>query len=177
MEIVYHVACSLDGYIADRQGGVEWLDRIDDAGEDYGYPEFSRSLDGIVMGSRTYEFALHYGEWVYADKPSWVLTRRDLPLAHPTVTLTRDDPVAVVESLQARGLQRIWLLGGGSLAASFARERLISEYIIAVLPVLLGGGIRLFEGESATTELEFRGAQSYSNGIVHLTYRSKPLGD
>lgn len=171
------MACSLDGYVADREGSVEWLNAIDDGGEDYGFAEFSRSLDGIVMGSRTYEFVLDHGEWVYPDNPSWVFTRRDLPLAHPTVTLTRKDPTEVVEALRRQGLRRIWLLGGGALAAAFASRQLISEYRIAVIPVLLGGGTRLFEGEFAANELELLGETSYSNGIVHLNYRSKPGSD
>ena len=177
MEIVYYVACSLDGYIADRQGSVDWLNAIDDGEEDYGYEEFNQTLDGIVMGSRTYEFVLDHGEWVYPDHPSWVFTRRELPLAHPTVTLTKEDPTDLVASLASRGLSRIWLVGGGALAASFASERLITEFRIAVVPVLLGGGTRLLEGEFSAIGLELLGEKKYPNGMVHLDYRSIPRGD
>ena len=80
----------------------------------------------------------------------------------------------MVEALESQGIRRLWLVGGGELAASFARQRLISELRIAVVPVLLGGGTRLFESEIDFTELELRQETRYSNGIVHLEYGVRP---
>ena len=149
MEVIYNAAASLDGCIATLDGGVEWLAPFEGTGEDYGIADFYQTIDVLVMGSTTYEFALAQDEWISPDKPSWVLTRRSLPSAHPNVTLSNADPKDVVESLQALGFERIWLMGGGRLAASFQREGLITEYQITVIPVLLGKGIHLLEGDSA----------------------------
>ena len=69
-EIVYYVATSIDGYIASPDGSVEWLSPYEGKGEDYGYTEFYDSVDGVLLGSRTYEKALSFGAWPYSDKPS-----------------------------------------------------------------------------------------------------------
>ena len=92
LEIIYYVASSLDGYIATADGGVDWLEEYQGAGEDYGFREIYGTFDAIVMGSHTYEFALAHPPWQAPDKPSWVFTRRELPIAHPSVTLTDEDP-------------------------------------------------------------------------------------
>ena len=85
-DVVYYVASSLDGYIATTEGGVEWLDPFQGKGDDHGFFEFYASCDGLLMGSRTYEFSLKHPPWRSPHKPSRVFTRRELPIAHPSVT-------------------------------------------------------------------------------------------
>jgi len=171
MEIVYYVAASLDGYIATAEGGVDWLDPFG-AGEDHGAADFYTSIDSIVMGSGTYAFALGHTPWMAPDRPSWVFTRRTLELAHPNVTLTDDDPPTVAETLQARGLARAWLLGGGKLATSFREHDLITEYIVSVIPVVLGGGIPLFAAGGELESLQLQESRSFASGIVQSRYLS-----
>jgi dihydrofolate reductase len=100
MDIIYYAAASLDGYIATADGGVEWLDAYDGEEGDYGFADFYASVDALVMGSKTYEFALAQPEWMAPDRPSWVFTRRDLRQAHPSVHLTAEDPADVADSRQ-----------------------------------------------------------------------------
>jgi dihydrofolate reductase len=170
-EIVYYVASSLDGYIATSDGSVDWLSRFHTAGEDHGAGELQASVDALLLGSHTYEFALKLGHWPAPDKLSWVFTRRDLPLLHPSIALTAQSPRAVVALLGSRGLRRAWLMGGGKLAASFHADQLISRYIIAVFPILLGSGIPLFAPHSSPLdELRFVAARPFKSGIVQLTY-------
>ena len=174
-EIIYYVASSLDGYIATDDGGVEWLNRVHRAGEDYGAGDLQTSVDALLLGSRTYEFALKLGQWPSPDKPSWVFTKRKLPVLDPSITLTSETPVEIVRKLASRGCQRAWLMGGGKLAASFHAEHLISRYIISVFPVLLGSGIRVFAPHSSTADtLRLVAAKPYKSGIVQLTYTSAP---
>lgn len=173
-DVVYYVACSLDGYIATPDGDVDWLNPFQASGEDYGFVEFYSSMDGLLMGSRTYEVALKQGHWRASDKPSWVFTHRDLPLADPSVTLTSEDPAQVIESLGARGLKRVWLMGGGELAASFRMLGLISHYMIAIIPVVLGKGIPLFAAASRQDTLRLVEAKPYPNGVIQLNYELKP---
>jgi dihydrofolate reductase len=170
LEVVYYVACSLDGYIATADGGVEWLAPFHGQGDDYGYAEFYSSVESLLMGSGTYEFALTQDPWPSPDKPSWVFTQRELPVAHPNVTLASDDPGQVVESLKARGLERAWLMGGGELAASFRTRGLISRYMIFVVPVLLGAGIPLFAPTTGSEALKLVDAKPHASGIVELNY-------
>src|ERR1051325_2004107 len=170
-EVIYYVASSLDGYIATTDGNVDWLSRFHTAGEDHGAGELEASVDALLLGSHTYEFALKLGQWPSPDKPSWVFTRRDLRILHPSITLTKQSPHEVVELLAARGLDRAWLMGGGELAASFHAAQLISHYIISMIPILLGSGIPLFASHSSPPDaLRFVAAKPFKSGIVQVTY-------
>ena len=143
-EIIYYVACSLDGFIATEDGGVDWLEPFQRTGEDHGAAQFQASADALLLGSGTYEFALKFGSWPSPNTPSWVFTRRRLKQLHPSITLTSQSPREVVELLAAGGLRRAWLMGGGKLATSFRAEELISSYILNVMPIILGRGIPVF---------------------------------
>ena len=170
-EVIYYVASSLDGYIATADGSVDWLSRFHSAGEDHGAGELEASVDALLLGSHTYEFALKLGQWPSPDKVSWVFTHRDLRILHPSITLTAQSPREVVESLAARGLRRAWLMGGGKLAASFHADQLISRYIISMFPVFLGSGIPLFAPHSSPPDtLRFVAAKPFKSGIVQVTY-------
>ncbi len=170
MDVIYYAACSLDGFIATADGGVDWLDPYQGGEEDYGYAEFYSSVEALLLGSRTYEASLRLGEWQAPDKPSWVFTHRELPIAHPSVTLTSEDPVEVVATLRERGLKRAWLMGGGELAASFRTAGLTTRYMIFVVPLILGGGVPLFADAGERSPLSLIRAKQYSSGLVQLDY-------
>jgi dihydrofolate reductase len=175
LEVIYYVASSLDGYIATTDGSVNWLSRFHTAGEDHGAGELQASVDALLLGSRTYEFALKLGQWPSPDKLSWVFTRGDLRIFHPSITLTAQSPREVVELLASRGLRRAWLMGGGKLAASFHADQLISRYIISVFPVLLGSGIPLFAPHSSPPDaLRLVSAKPFKSGIVQIMYERTP---
>ena len=176
MKVAYYVASSLDGFIAGPHDDVEFLNRYMGTGDDYGYAEFYASIDVVLMGSKTYEFALAHGSWQSPDKPSIVFTRRDLPQAHPSVTLTSESARAVVEGLRKQGHQRAWLMGGGKLAADFLHHRLIDELLLALTPDILGDGVRLFAhtGETISdVQVERMSETAHENGIVQLHYQFK----
>jgi dihydrofolate reductase len=174
-EVIYYVAISLDGYIATSDGSVDWLSRFHTAGEDHGAGELEASVGALLLGSHTYEFALKLGQWPSPDKPSWVFTRRDLRILHPSITLTAQKPREVVELLGLRGLRRAWLMGGGKLAASFHADQLISRYIFSIFPVVLGSGIPVFAPHvSAPDVLRFVAAKPFKDGIVQVTYERTP---
>src|SRR5256714_15278059 len=105
VKVVYYVASSLDGYIATSDGGVDWLNRFHVAGEDHGAGKLEASIDALLLGSHTYEFALKLGQWPSPNKPSWVFTGRDLRVLHPSITLTSQSPRQVLESLESRGMR------------------------------------------------------------------------
>ena len=170
MEIVYYVASSVDGYIATAEGGVDWLTPFQGTNEDYGFAGHYSSVEALLMGSATYEFSLTAPAWPSPDKPSWVFTHRQLRVAHPSVTLTSDDPTKVVEELASRGMKRAWLMGGGQLAKSFRARSLISHYEISIIPVVLGDGIPLFARSEGEESLRLIESQQYESGIVRLSY-------
>ena len=171
INIVYYVASSIDSYIATSDGSVEWLTRFESAGDDYGYREFYESVDAVLLGRRTYEHALTFGEWPYPDKPCWVFAHRPVSVSQPNVTVTGDSPLQVVRHLKARGLNRAWLVGGGYLAGAFHEHNLITEYVVSVLPVILGSGVPLFSGTGVMRDLELIESRAYPNGLLQARYR------
>lgn len=172
MEVAYYVAASLDGYIATPEGGIDWLKPYETAHEDYGYAAFYASVDAVLMGSHTFEQCLTFDRWPYADKPCWVFSARRYGRVPPGVTITNEPPAQLLAGLRSQWLKRAWLVGGGKLAASFAAHELIDEYIVAVIPVLLGRGIPLLDGAPLRAELNLVDAKRYASGVMQLRYVS-----
>ena len=168
--ITYYVAASTDGYVADADGGVDWLPQGDS--EDYGYADFYAGVEALVMGRRTYDQVLGFGEWPYAGKPTYVFTNH-LPDDNPHgVEFVGAAPAAFVQSVAAMYSGTVWLVGGGSLAEQFRRAGLIDEYVIHVMPIILGRGVPLFGGDAPHTALDLIETRTFDDGIVMLRYRS-----
>jgi dihydrofolate reductase len=176
IEIVYYVACSLDGYIADRDGGVDWLSMAEAEGEDYGYGGFFAGVDAMLMGGRTYEQVLGFGAWPYGHKRCLVFTRGGLEIAGPAVSLTARSPAEAVAGLRGEGVRRAWMVGGAALAGAFRDAGLITEYLISVLPIVLGDGIRLLPSSERRQPLDLVGTRRYDTGVVKLHYRAAGEG-
>ena len=178
-KITLYIASSLDGFIADANGGVDWLPH-DDA-DDYGYAEFYRQVDALAMGRRTYDQIRGFGEWPYPGKPSYVFTGQPpagaaLADTPPGVRFVQTGPAGFAATVAARYSGTVWLVGGANLADQFRREGLIDEYRIFVIPIILGRGVPLFDGAAPPTALRLDGAQTYGNGMVELRYGPAPAG-
>lgn len=170
MDVIYYVAVSLDGYIATPDGSVAWLAPFENASEDYGYTRFYDSVDAVLMGSATYEKTLSFGAWPYEGKPSSVFSAREHSVACPDVVITSKEPADILSTLACSGCRRAWLVGGGMLASSFRQQGLISEYIISIIPVILGGGIPLFAPRGFYDRLNLQESKTYPEGLVQLRY-------
>lgn len=169
-EVVYYVAASLDGRIATPDGGIDWLAPFEGTGEDYGYAKFYASVDAVLLGRKTYEKSLSFGEWPYPGRPCWVFSRGRLEPSRPDVKATAREPAEVVAEIAALGLRRAWLVGGGELAAAFRSQGLITEHIVTIVPVILGVGIPLFAPGGAMESLKLAESRSYPGGLVQLRY-------
>jgi dihydrofolate reductase len=170
MEIVYYVAASLDGFIATPDGGIEWLKPYESAGEDYGYAEFYASVDAVLLGRRTYEQCLAFPEWPYPGKPCWIFSRTLSDMSEAAVRFTSESPSTAMKYVAAEGVRRAWLVGGAALAGAFRAERLISEYIVSVIPIVLGAGVPLFSGPGPVETLRLMNLRPYANGVLQLRY-------
>ena len=172
--IAYYVAASVDGYIADADGGVGWLpegESPEKESEDYGYYDFYAGVDALAMGRRTYDQVLGFGQWPYAGKPAYVFTSRP-PQENPYgVEFVTEEPAEFVRDIAAQYDGTLWLVGGANLAEGFRRADLIDEYLIHVVPVALGRGIPLFGGDAPPTPLRLVESRSYDDGVVMLHYR------
>ena len=177
-EITYYVAASLDGYIAEADGGVDWLPQGE--ADDYGYADFYAEVDALVMGRRTYDQVLEFGQWPYSGKTTYVFTSH-APTENPYgVRFVSDtEPEEFIRATASESPGTIWLVGGGNLAEQFRRAGLIDEYLVFVIPVILGRGVPLFSthrhsresGNPPLTRLELAETQTYDDGTVMLRYR------
>jgi dihydrofolate reductase len=173
------MAASLDGFVARKDGSVDWMETSDAfAGGETLQPEsieaFLHTIDCYVMGSRTYETALNFEAeglgWAYGDKPTFVLTSRDLPRTRESVEFYSGDlPQFVNVRLRAR-FRSIWVVGGGVVAGECLRLGLADEVRYSVLPILIGNGIRFFEELDRDIALHLTGVKAYKTGTVELCY-------
>lgn len=169
--IVYYVASSLDGFIADASGGVDWLP--DGGSDDYRYAEFYAGVEALVMGRRTYDQALSFGPWPYQGKPAYVFTHAPPSDGPPGVRFESTSATKFYRDIAARHPGTMWLVGGADLADQFRQGGLIDEYRVFVIPTILGQGVPLFDGSGVPTLLDLVSAQTYSDGIVQLRYRPR----
>lgn len=170
MHIAYYVGASVDGLIGPPDGGLDWLAPFEGGAEDYGFRKFFESVDAVLLGRKTYEQSLGFGKWPYEGKRCWVFSSQQLEALPPGVAATKRSPREVVREIERAGLRRAWLVGGGELAGAFHAEGLIAEYIISVIPVLLGKGIQLFGGNGTHGRLMLVESRRYASGIVQLRY-------
>lgn len=171
-DYILQIATSLDGYIARLDGSIDWLPVPEESGEDYGYTKFYNSIEALVMGSTTYEQVLGFGDWPYPGKFSYVLTTRNLSTTRTDVRFVKGGVEEVVEDVKKKGYKRVWLVGGGKVAASFMEKGLVSEYIIGVIPIILGAGISLYQSVPEQN-LDLIETNTFSSGVVGLRYRKK----
>jgi dihydrofolate reductase len=164
-----YIAATLDGFIADAEGGVGWLDAYNPV--DYGYDAFLASVSSIIMGRVTYEQVLGFGVWPYAGKRTVVLTSRaDLP-TRPDVEVYRGAVRDLRDRMRAETPGDIWLMGGGKTLGGFLEEGLVDELDLFIFPLLLGRGVRLFVEPGRPTALRLAAHQAYPSGIVRLLYQ------
>jgi dihydrofolate reductase len=170
------IATSLDGYIADKQGGIEWLDLIPNTNhDDMGYFAFINEIDALVMGRASFETVLGFGiEWPYT-KPVFVLssTLKAIPedLADRVFHIHGTIPENL-ERIHALGHFRLYIDGGKTIS-SFLREDLIDEMIITRIPILLGGGAPLFGDLPQQLEFELISSKTYLHQITQHHYKRK----
>jgi dihydrofolate reductase len=164
------LAMSLDGFIARPDGRVDWLDPF--AQEEHGYQAFLDSVDVLVVGRNTYDFVLGLGAWPYAGKRCVVLTHRPGPSLHGEEFLA-GPPIEVANLLARTGARRAYVDGGAVVSAFLAAGRL-DDLTVSIIPVVLGGGIRLFQGALPETRLALAESRSLSSGVVQARYRTRP---
>jgi dihydrofolate reductase len=173
--VTLHVVSSLDGVIAKKDNTVSWLDSSGDVYEkgvsDGNADDVVSSIDCFVLGSRTYEHALQLG-WPYGDTPTVVITNRELPSTRKSVEFYSGDLKKLVDEILAPRYGNIWLVGGAMLCQSFLRLDLVDEIRLAIVPVLLGDGLRLFDNSGIERRWHLKDVIAYKTGFVELLYRS-----
>ena len=177
--VTIHMAASLDGFIARKDGRVDWMETSDqfEGGETMAaevVQAFLKTIDCYVMGSRTYETAVDFEAkgfgWAYTDKPTFVLTRRELPKIRETVEFYAGDLVALVNERLKPRFQSIWFVGGGALSGECLRLGLADEVRYSIMPVLIGDGIPFFDRLDKDIALHLVEVKAYTSGMVALRH-------
>jgi len=181
--VTIHMAASLDGFIARKDGGVDWMETSDEFAEGDSLAagdveSFLKTIDCYVMGSRTYETALNFEAkglgWAYGDKPTFVLTTRNLPRTRDTVEFYSGDLAEFVNERLRPEFRSIWFVGGGTVAGECLRRGLADEIRYSILPVLIGDGVPFFDKLNTEVALHLAELKAYKSGIVELRYEVLP---
>ncbi|MEZ5284336.1 MAG: dihydrofolate reductase family protein [Vicinamibacterales bacterium] len=177
--VTIHMVASLDGFIARKDGRVDWLETADEfPGGVTLSPEtikgYLDSIDCYVMGSRTYETALDFDArglgWVYGDKPTFVLTSRQLPKPRASVEFHAGDLTAFFDERLRPTYGSIWVVGGGALAGACLRLALADEVRFSIVPIVIGDGIPFFSGLDRDVPLHLAEVTAYRSGMVALRH-------
>jgi len=173
MKVTYYVASSLDGYIAKSNGDVSWLDEIVTPLEETGYEEFFSTVDALVMGRKTYEMIYDFGTWPYGNKPVWVCTSSKIKLMEGCNLQAGATPEEAFNLAKEMNINHSWLVGGGSLASSFLKNNLLTNVSLSLMPIILGGGIKLFGELSNPVPIKEESSKSYNSGFRQIEYSIK----
>lgn len=170
------IATSLDGYIADKDGGTDWLHAVPNRdGDDMGYNALIARTDALVMGRNTFETVAGFDiDWPYTV-PVFVLSNslQTVPDTYrEKVELVRGSLADVLEYIHSKGHKRLYI-DGGSAIQSFLREDLIDEMIITTIPILLGGGFALFGEMKTPLHFELVESKTYLGELVQSRYLRK----
>jgi dihydrofolate reductase len=168
-----YIAMSLDGYIAQKDDGLDWLSDVERTGEDYGYGEFTKSVDTVIIGRRTYDAVVSMGvAFPHSDKECYIITRNARP-AEGNLTFYDQDLKELVVSLKKKKGGIIFVDGGAEIVNTLLRYELFDEYIVSIIPIFLGDGIALFNGSRPEEKLDLVSAKHFESGLVQLHYQKR----
>ena len=173
---IVFIARSLDGFIAGKNGELDWLHSIPNPeNNDMGYNDLMEEIDAIVMGRTTFETVCGFGgEWPYS-KHVFVLSNslKEVPVKlDKKVSLANGSPQEILNKIYAKGYLKLYI-DGGRTVQNFLKEDLIDELIITTIPILLGGGFSLFGDLPKPMELEHIESKVFLNQIVQDCYKRK----
>ncbi len=174
-KVVLFIAMSLDGYIADLNGSVDWLNgQRDEVENEDTYSEFVKDIDTVVMGWKTYYQVvteLSPSEWVYSDFISYVITHKERT-STDKIRFIHESPSNLVRRLKEEDGKDIWICGGASIVQQLMQDGLIDKFYISIIPTILGSGVRLFGPLDVELKLKLMENRNY-NGIMEVIYEKR----
>lgn len=174
-KLLIYIASSVDGYIAKPNDDLEFLKLVEKEGEDYGYATFMENIDMIIIGRKTYDYVIKAIGTSYYDngqRDVYVITRAKRPDTGRT-TFYSGDLRSLVQQLKEEGGKNIYCDGGSEIIHELLQLDLIDEFIISIIPILVGNGTRLFKDNRPEQHLELVETKSFESGLVQLHYKRK----
>ena len=168
--VILYIAMSLDGYIAKPNDDLQFLEIVHQEGEDYGYNEFVSGVDTVILGRKTYDWVTRQFEFPHKEKEAYIITRTARPNQGKTVFYT-GSLTTLIEKLKKESGKSIFCDGGAELVTELLKHDLIDEFIISVIPILVGHGTRLFKDGRPEQKLTLVKSTSYESGLTQLHYR------
>lgn len=170
-KVILYIAMSIDGYIATKNDELDFLSLVEEEGEDYGYAAFTKTVDTVIMGRKTYEKVLSFGiAFPHAGKECYVITK-SLRGDDGSVHFYNGNLPGLISDLKGKqGKNNIFVDGGAETVHALLNDKLIDEMIISIIPVLLGNGIQLFKDERPEQKLKLVSSKAFNKGLVQLHY-------
>lgn len=169
-KIKLFIASSLDGYIARQSGEVDWLF----TDQDYGYMEFFNQVDTVIMGNKTYQQLLTFGEYPYQGKQAFVFSKTSQNVIDNNVKFISSGWENLINALRQSSGRDIWLVGGAQTIHYFLINGFIDELILSIHPIILGNGIPLIVNDlSLETALQLKDVKTYESGLLQVFYDLK----
>lgn len=170
-KLILYIATSLDGYIAKPNDDLSFLSIVEQEGQDYGYTDFIKTVDAVIVGRKTYDKVLSMGfDFPHADKDAYIITRTPRPTIG-SVKFYTGDLKSLVTTLKSEPGKNIFCDGGAEIVNELLKDNLIDEFIISVIPILVGNGTKLFKDGRPEQKLEFVSVRSFDKGLVQLHYK------
>ncbi len=170
-KVILYIAISLDGYIAKPNDDLSFLSIVQQDDEDYGYGDFVKSVDTVILGRKTYDWVMtQVPEFPHADKNSFIITRTARP-GIGKINFYTGKLKDLISTLKAEQGKNIFIDGGAEIVHELLIENLIDEFIISVIPILVGNGTKLFKDGRPELKLELVSTKQFDKGLTQLHYK------
>lgn len=170
-KVVLYIASSLDGYISKPNDDLSFLSIVQQDGEDYGYEDFIKSVDTVILGRKTYDWVMtQVSEFPHADINSFIITRTAKPSIGKINFYTGKLKDLILQLKTEQG-KNIFIDGGAEIVNELLKENLIDEFIISIIPVLVGNGVKLFKDGRPEQKLKLVSTKQFDKGLTQLYYK------
>ncbi|HRG68939.1 MAG: dihydrofolate reductase [Saprospiraceae bacterium] len=169
-KLILYIATSLDGYIAKPNDDLSFLSIVQKDGEDYGYSEFVSSIDTVILGRKTYDWIMAVvDEFPHMDKISYIITRTERP-SIGNINFYNGTLNSLVKKLKSEKGKNIFIDGGAEIVHELLKANLIDEFIISIIPILVGDGIKLFADGRPELKLKLVTLKKFETGLIQMHY-------
>jgi len=170
-KLILYISASLDGYIAKPNDDLSFLGMVQKEGEDYGYKDFIATVDTVILGRKTYDWVMkQVTTFPHADKETYIITKTEKP-KNGNINFYNGNLRDLVEKLKSEKGENIFCDGGAEVVNELLKDRLIDEFIISIIPVLVGNGTKLFKDGRPEQNLELISTKHFDTGLVQFHYK------